>query len=100
MAVQMTAADRPTVDTADPLGGDVQARADAYSTCLAYFGSYEQQDDKVVHRIDASLYPNWSEAVQERPLAYENGELVLRTPPTPGPRGTFVNEIAWTRELS
>jgi hypothetical protein len=98
MAVQMAAAARPSLDTADPLGGEVQARADAYSTCLAYFGSYELQDDKVVHRIEASLYPNWSDQVQERPLAFENGELVLRTPPTPGPHGTFINEIAWTRE--
>src|ERR1700757_3320213 len=66
MAVQMAAADRPTLDTADPLGGDVQARADAYSTCLAYFGSYELKGDTVIHRIEASLYPNWSDQVQER----------------------------------
>jgi hypothetical protein len=98
MAVHMMAANRPALDTTDPLGGPVQQRADAYSTCLAYFGSYEVRDKTVIHRVDASLYPNWSGAEQERPLTYEDGQLVLRTPPTPGPHGTVVNEIAWTRE--
>ena len=62
MIVQLAAADRPQLDTNDALGGDVQARADAYSTCLAYFGTYEVDGDKVIHRVDASLFPNWSGA--------------------------------------
>jgi hypothetical protein len=98
MAVQMTAADRPRLDTGDPVGGDAQARADAYSTCLAYFGTYELRGEEVVHRIDMSLFPNWSGQEQVRPFTLEDGELTLRTPPTPGPNGTVVNEIAWSRE--
>lgn len=98
MIVQLAAADRPQLDTTDALGGDVQERADAYSTCLAYFGSYEVDGDTVVHRIDASLYPNWSGAEQSRPYTWDGHELVLRTPPVEGPTGTVVNEIAWARE--
>lgn len=98
MAVQMTAPNRRTLPTDDPLGGDPQLRADAYSTCLAYFGSYEVEDDAVVHRIDMSLFPNWSGEEQRRPFTYENGELILRTPPTVGPNATVVNEIVWIRE--
>jgi hypothetical protein len=100
MAVQMSAANRPMLPTDDPLGGDPQARAAAYSTCLAYFGSYELQGDTVVHRIDSSLYPNWSGAEQSRPFTYDGRQLVLRTPPMPGANGTIVNEIAWAREDS
>ena len=100
MAVQMAAANRPALPTEDALGGDVQARAAAYSTCLAYFGTYELQGDTVVHRIDASLFPNWSGAEQRRPFTFDGKELVLRTPPVPVANGTVVNEIAWAREES
>jgi hypothetical protein len=99
MMVQITAAGRPAMGTEDPLGGDAQARAGAYSTYLAYFGTYEIQDKTVVHRIDGSLYQNWCGQKQVRPLAVESGELVLRTPPMRlGDGSTVVNELAWTRE--
>jgi hypothetical protein len=98
MAVQLAAADRAPLKTDDPLGGDVDERADAYSTCLAYVGRYEVQGDTVVHWIDVSLFPNWSGAEQSRPFTFENDELVLRTPPMETATGTVVNELAWTRE--
>jgi hypothetical protein len=98
MIVQLVAANRPQLDTTDALGGDVQARADAYSTCLAYFGTYEVDGDTVIHSVDSSLFPNWSGAVQARPYTYDGRELVLRTPPVSGPDGTVVNELAWARE--
>jgi hypothetical protein len=100
MAVQMTAAHRPTIPTTDALGGDAEHRAAAYSTCLAYFGTWEVDDDKVVHHVEASLFPNWSGTVQTRPFTCDGQELVLRTPPTPGPNGTVVNEMSWVRQLA
>lgn len=99
MAVQITGANRPALATGDPLGGDVAARADAYSTYLAYFGTYELQGESVVHRIDGSLFPNWSGEKQVRPFTSEHDELVLRTPPMQVADGTtVVNELAWARE--
>jgi hypothetical protein len=99
MAVQITAAGRPALDTDDPLGGDAGARADAYSTYLAYTGTYEVRDETVVHRIGGSLYPNWSGEEQVRPFTFDRGELVLRTPPMDiGDGTTVINELAWVRE--
>lgn len=98
MAVQLAAAGRPPLTSDDPLGGDVEQRARAYSTCLAYVGTYEVREDAVVHRIEESLYPNWSGAEQVRPFTYDGTELVLRTPPAEGPHGQVVNELSWTRE--
>lgn len=97
MAVQLVAADRHLISSDDALGGDPLQRADAYSTCLAYFGTYEMQGDSVIHRIEGSLFPNWSGTVQTRPFTCNGKELVLRTPPTKSADGTVVNEIAWTR---
>ncbi len=99
MAVQMAGANRPALAVDDPLGGDAEARASAYSTYLAYFGSYEVQGDTVVHNIEESLFPNWSGETQVRPFTVESDELVLRTPPMRLADGTtVVNELAWTRE--
>jgi Lipocalin-like domain len=99
MIVQVAAANRAPVEPTDPpLGGDVQKRADAYSTFLAYFGSYEVDGDSVIHRVDSSLFPDWSGAEQSRPFTYDGHELILRTPPMSGPHGTVVNELAWARE--
>ena len=97
MAVQLLAKNRPAIPTDNALGGDVGPRAAAYSTCLAYFGSYRVEGDQIVHQIEGSLFPNWSGTVQARPLALDGDELVLRTPPTKTPTGTVVNEIAWVR---
>jgi len=97
MAVQLVAADRPKLDTGDPLGGSAEERAAAYSGCLAYFGRYEVREDTVVHWVDACLYPNWSGAEQVRPFTYDDNQLVLRTPPMETATGTVVNELAWAR---
>jgi hypothetical protein len=98
MAVQLTAANRPQLQTGDPLGGTESERAAAYSTCLAYNGSYEVQGETVVHRIDECLYPNWAGAEQSREFTYGDDQLVLRTPPMVTATGTVVNELAWARE--
>ena len=99
MAVQITGANRRALATDDPLGGDAEARAGAYSSYLSYFGTYELQGETVVHRIDGSLYPNWCGEKQVRPFTAGHGELVLRTPPMQiGDGTTVVNELAWARE--
>jgi hypothetical protein len=87
----------PVVSDDPPLGGDVQARADAYSSCLAYAGTYELQGETVVHNIAESLYPAWSGEQQSRPFTLDDNELVLRTPPMQGGAGTVVNELHWAR---
>ena len=98
MAVQMLAVDRARIDSTDALGGTAEERAAAYSTCLAYYGSYEADENAITHRVEGSLYPNWSETVQVRPYTLEGETLVLRTPPSQGPDGTVVNEIVWLRD--
>ena len=94
MAVQMLTAGRPLIDTSDPLGGTVEARAAAYSTCLAYFGRYEVDGETVTHRVEASAFPNWSNTVQARPFVYDGRELVLQVT---AEDGRVTNEMVWER---
>ncbi|WP_341486583.1 lipocalin-like domain-containing protein [Pararhizobium sp. A13] len=98
MIVQMTAADRSPVETSDPLGGSAEERAAAYSTFLAYFGSYKVTDGEIIHSIEGSSFPNWSRTEQVRPYELNGDELVLRTPPTETGGVTVVNEISWIRD--
>lgn len=95
MAVQMQSMERATLDSTDPLGGTTEARAQAYSSCLAYFGSYQVQGDEIVHQVDGSLFPNWSHTEQIRPYSHDGQELVLRTPKST--TTSVVNEIVWER---
>jgi hypothetical protein len=95
MSAMMTAGNRPEIDGGDPLGGDQVARAAAYSTCLAYSGTWHRQGDTVIHRLTDSLYPNWTGTIQYRSIEDRDGALILRTPQD-GPGGV-VNEIAWAR---
>jgi hypothetical protein len=94
MSVVITGAGRRTIEGGDPLGGPVGERADAYSSCLAYMGTYERDGDTVVHHVAGSLYPNWSDTVQPRTIVQRDGHLVLVTPQQPG---SPVNELAWQR---
>lgn len=94
MAVMMTAADRPTLETDDPVGGSEQERADAYSTCLAYVGSYRIEDDVVIHELETSLFPNWSGTEQVRPFLIDDNKLVLQVRDADE---RLTNEIAWHR---
>jgi len=97
MAVQMLASERPLIETDDALGGSEQQRAAAYSSCLAYFGTYEVRGQSVVHKVAASLFPNWSNTVQERPFVRNGQELVLQVTTEDG---RITNEIVWERESS
>ena len=84
MAVQMLTSNRPKLQTTDALGGTVEERAAAYSTCLAYFGEYQVVDGEVIHRVDGSLFPNWTDTEQQRPFTLDGDQLTLRTPMTHG----------------
>ena len=97
MIVQMAAANRVHLDTADAIGGTESERAGAYSGYLAYFGSYEVKGDEVHHIISASSFPNWTGNVQVRPFEVQGETLVLRTPPTEIGGVSVVNEMSWIR---
>lgn len=95
MAVQMVVADRPRLDTDDPVGGEVEQRAAAYSSCLSYFGTYEVRENAVVHHVDAALFPNWTNTSQLRPFVFDAGNLVLQVKDE---NGRVTNEMIWERK--
>lgn len=96
-AAQIAASGRPE-SVGDPAGGPVEDRARAYGTYLAYAGRYEVRGDTVVIRPEVSLYPEFLGSEQVRHVAFEDGDLVLRTPRVPLAGRTAVHELRWRRE--
>jgi hypothetical protein len=98
MSAQICAQDRKDLPTEDLLGGSEAERAAAFSSYLAYCGSYEARDDVVVHRVVISSFPNWVGSEQTRHFEVTGEELVLRTAPIEVGGRSLVNELRWRRE--
>lgn len=94
MAVQLVTANRTRLNTSDALGGTVEERAQAYSTCLAYFGRYTLSGDSVIHHLEGALFPNWSGTDQVRPIVHEGDDMILEVKDQ---TGRLTNALGWTR---
>ena len=73
-----------------PLSGDrfstpAEERAIAFSTSIAYSGTYTVQGDAVTHRVEIATFPNWVGTEQIRFVQVEGDTLTMKTPPIPGP---------------
>jgi hypothetical protein len=81
MSVTFMASERQKFASNDPQKGTVEEKSAAMDTFFSYCGRYEVQDNKVVHHIEVSLFPNWTGKKQERMYKFEGGRLKLSTPP-------------------
>ena len=53
----------------------------AFDSYSSYCGRYEVKQNKVIHHVELSLFPNWSGVGQERYFEFAGDRLTLRTPP-------------------
>jgi len=60
-----------------------QETAAAFRGYLAYFGTFEVDESaqEIIHRVRASLFPNWIGSNQRRRVRFEGERLILETPP-------------------
>jgi Lipocalin-like domain len=98
MGAQICAGNRKALPTEDLLSGSEAERAEAFSSYVAYCGSYEVRGDVVIHRVLVSLFPNWVGTEQTRYFDLTAEELVLRTPPIEVGGKSLVHEFVWHRE--
>lgn len=85
-----------------PLGGSQWNAADAeraaaYSTCLAYSGTYDIAGDEILHYVDLSLYPNWVGTTQRRRALLQEGRLLLTARLEDGTPEARTAELIWER---
>ncbi|MGD0328815.1 MAG: lipocalin-like domain-containing protein [Nitrososphaeria archaeon] len=67
--------------SADMMGGTADEKIAAADTFISYCGSFEVSEDLVVHRVEASFFPNWVGSRQERFYKFEGDRLTLSTAP-------------------
>jgi hypothetical protein len=71
---------RPIFASGDIRGGTEEEKIAAVEGYVSYCGRFEVKGDKVVHKIEVSLFPNWVGVNQERLYEFEGGRLTLSTP--------------------
>ena len=79
-----------TAEGRKPLSGDrfsspLEERAVAFSTSIAYSGTYTVEGDAVTHRVEVASFPNWVGTEQLRFVRVDGDKLTVKTPPIAGP---------------
>lgn len=83
MSVVLFSAGRERLGTSDIQAGNEAQLADAARTYISYAGRYEVRGERVLHSVEASLFPDWVGSTQERLHKFEGQRLTLSTDPMP-----------------
>lgn len=91
-----------TYDNRKPLSADreaapVEERAAAFSTMVAYAGSYTIEGDKVIHHIEVSGTPGPNRDQVRYVSLQDRDHLTLRTPPLMRNGVKETHEMVWVR---
>ncbi len=97
MSGVVTRANRPRFASDELRGGTTDEKATAMDTYLSYGGRYDIRDDRVIHDVAFSLFPNWVGGTQERYIAFEGECLILSAPPVVSRGKTKTVVITWKR---
>lgn len=99
MSVYLSNKNRPKFKGNDFLAGSLEEIRNAFEGCTAYIGRYEYRPDeqKVLHHITESLFPNWSGITQTRYVSLGRRKLSIKTPPIDVNRRECVMELHWER---
>ena len=97
MSAVIMAANRPKFSSEDFLGGSTKEKIVAIQTYISYCGRFEIQDKKVIHYVEASLFPNWVGVYQERFFEFMENHLSLTTPPLMIGNKQVTGHLIWQR---
>ena len=89
--------DRQPFKTGGQWTADNSEKAKSYEDMLAYFGHYEFDGTKMLHHVEASLYPNWAGHTQIRLAAIDNDILTLSARLEESTSEARTAELIWRR---
>lgn len=97
MSVAIMTADRPKFASEHPRESSIEERVEAFMTHFSYCGRYSVSDNKVIHHVEVSSFPNWKGENLERIYEFHGNRLTLSTPPTVvgGIQGIY--HLTWER---
>ena len=82
MSVVIMPANRPKFVAETLREGSIEEKAAAADTYQSYCGRYEIQGEKVIHHVEASLFPNLLGVSRERAFKFDGNRLILSPPPS------------------
>lgn len=98
VAAILSFADRERFDADQFHKATTEEQAAAGVTYVSYGGSFEVVDDRVLHHVEYSLFPNWVGTDLVRTISWDEGRLVLTSLPEQSSTGkTVVNRLFWRR---
>ena len=99
MCVAVMSSDRQSFAESEFAGvaGTQEEKARAFDGYLTYSGRYETAGDRVLHRIEVSLFPNWVGTVIERTVAFEGDKLILTGPAVRSGTVSQAVRVVWKR---
>ena len=92
---------RPTSRAGDPHSATADEYAAMTRKFIAYAGRYslDEATSTVVHRMEVSLFTNWTGQGQERHLAVDGDTLTITASPRVAADGrSFHSELVWRRD--
>lgn len=98
MMCMLCRGDRQNFTTGGQWNASEQEKAQAYSSMLAYAGTYTCAGDTVSHHVELSAFPNWKGGTQTRRIeVMEAGQLVLAARLEEGTSEARTARLAWKR---
>lgn len=79
-----------SADARKPLSGDrfttpTDERAQAFSTAIAYSGTYDITPEGIMHHVEVATFQNWVGTNQFRYVTVDGDTMNVKTPPIKGP---------------
>jgi hypothetical protein len=81
MSVTVLPRNRRRFNTQDILGGTTEEKVAAAESYISYCGRYEVVQDRVIHHVEVSFFPNWAGVDQERFYGFDGNRLTLSAAP-------------------
>jgi hypothetical protein len=100
MSVVIAYDGRKPLSVNDALSAPVEERAQAFSTAIAYAGTYTFTGDKVVHHVEVALNPNFVNTDLTRKVKIQGDRVTLSTPPIAHGGVMQTHELTWERVKS
>jgi hypothetical protein len=97
MSVAMMSAGRPKFAAGDIRRGTVEEKVAAADTYVSYCGRYEIRDDRIIHHIAVSFFPNWIAMDQQRVFKFDGRRLSLSTLPFLADGVQQTGHLIWER---
>lgn len=91
--------DRTNYAIDHPWKGTSEEMKKAIRGYTSYAGQYEIEENRVIHKVDMSLYPNWigTNLVRTFEFSSDYRELLLSTIPFPAKGFTLQDVLLWER---